>query len=310
MCARGIWSRCSEQMAAPDLKIKKQSFRFDVRKRYSYETKYRKVEKQLADSLRESVLSFLKQRGAAKAAPSAGMPGQGEEEEAPGRKKPSLLESRALQKAAGAVLLALLLISSMAVFATSGIYPTQKTLNEQEERRFSGKIIAQDILTASEEAEWRKPYHTLYVAVEAEGGAKELPISVEVYDKPVPSSIFILRSSRYQAENYPEFSASLQSMLAAYGIPVNEIGFDELASLPSQSLVIVPSGYIPEQMLMDRGSKLDELLSRGVTVIYIGQPFDKMHSRQGAVVSGSTAPLGKMKVSFEPTTLLSCTNLA
>jgi hypothetical protein len=294
-------------MAVPEVKIKKQSFRFELRKRYSYEPKYRKVEKQLADSLKDSIFSFLKPKGAAKAAASdETIPGH-EKEAAPPR-KPSILESGIVQKAGGAVLLVVLLLITMAIFMQSTVSPTYKTLNEQALQSFSGKIIAQDILTASELTDWRKPYHTAYIAMQAQGSAEEVPVFVDIYDRPIPSSVFILRSSRYQAENYPEFASSLQSLLAGYNVPVNEIGFDDLKSIPSQSLVIVPSGYIPEQMLVDKGSKIDDLLARGVTVIYIGQPFDKMYNKQGAVVAGNTAALGKMRISFESSSSISCAN--
>ncbi len=296
-------------MAAPDIKIKKQSFRFEVRKRYSYESKYRKVEKQLADTVKDSILSFLKPKGAAAQVQieEEGIPGH--EKEAPPPRKPSILESGLVQKAGGAVLLVVLLLATMTIFMQSAISPTYQILNPQELQSFSGNIIKQDILTASESVDWRKPYHTAYLQMAVNGTAEAVPVYVDIYNTPVPSSVFILRSSRYQAENYPEFAASLERRLSGYHMTVNEIGFDDLKSIPSQSLVIVPSGYIPEQMLADKGSKLDDLLSRGVTVIYIGQPFDKMYSKQGAVVGANTASLGKMKISFEPTSSISCTNI-
>lgn len=291
-------------MAAPEVKIKKQSFRFEVRKRYTYETKYRKVEKQLADTLKSSLFSFLKPKGAAQAQEGGAAEGQ----KAAAVEKPSILASGLVQKAGGALLLIVLLLATMAIFFQSGVSPVYKTLNEQENQSFAGEILGQDIMTASEVDDWRKPYHTAYLQMKVRGSAENVSVHVDIYDKPVPSSVFVLRSSRYQAENYPEFIFALKDTLSGYGVPVNEIGFDDLKSIPSQSLVIVPSGYIPEQMLVDKGSKIDDLLTRGATVVYIGQPFDKMYSRQGSVVTGNTGALTKMKVTFEPTSSGSCTN--
>lgn len=293
-------------MAVPEIKIKKQTFRFEVRKRYAYEPKYRKVEKQLADTLKASISSFFKPKAAQVPLGEEGIPAH--EKEAPSR-KPSMLESGILQKAGGAILLVLLLLITATLFIQSAVAPTYATLNPYSIQWFSGEIKSQDILTASDPVDWRKPYHTAYIKMDMKGTAEEVPVFASIYDSVVPSSVFILRSSRYQAENYAAFASSLQKRLGGYGVPVNEIGFDDLKSIPSQSLVIVPSGYVPEQMLVDKGSKLDDLLSRGVTVVYVGQPFDKMYSRQGAVVAGNQGGLGKLKVSFEPSTSLVCTDM-
>lgn len=102
-------------------------------------------------------------------------------------------------------------------------------------------------------------------------------VTLTPYSENLPSEVFILDSQRFEASSYPGFLVDLRANLGKRNIILNEITLKQLETIPQGALVIVPSGVIPEEML-GFGSPLsmDKLVSRGVVVLYIGQPFDKM----------------------------------
>lgn len=287
-----------------DLKIRKSSFRFEVRRKYAHEQKYRAVEKTVLQKIKESLNSMAKPKGKIVIEDKGPHPLEQE-----GEKKPPsrpLVQGSVLLKAGGGVLLAILLLATLFVYSGSMVYAGEGTANPGGSPQVGTTVKEFDIITSSEEGLWRQPYHTAFVRLGLQGsGMDSIEVSAEVYDEAVPSSVYILRSYRYQAESYSEFISALEYNLSRLGIGVNEIGISELKDIPHQSLVIVPSGYIPQQMLYERGSRLTDLLDRGVTVMYIGQAFSRMYSVEGSVVSGSTLPLQPMALSFSEAASLS-----
>ena len=293
-----------------DLKIQKRTYQFDVKKRYSNEQKYKKVERPPIEKIKEALQSFLKPKE--KLVLEGEEPEQKKEVSFGGEgpeKKPAakpLVSPKMMAMAGGAALLFILLMASVVVFFQSTVYPAEAEINPLDKAQLSAEILSYDILTASEKDKPRQPYHTAFVRLGIGGeGIEELQVNLLAYNSPVPSSVYVLRSHSYQAESYPEFFLSLKKRLSAAGISVNEVGVNELGSLPSQSLIIVPSGYIPQQLLYERGSRITDLLNRGATVMYIGQPFYRMHNLQGAVVSATPAALDPFRVAFDETTPLS-----
>ncbi|MBD3397672.1 hypothetical protein GF412_00870 [Candidatus Micrarchaeota archaeon] len=284
-----------------DLKIKKRTYQFNVKKRYSSELKFKKVEKTPLQAIRETIEKWKKPKGKVvleeekKPRDTTMALEQKKEEE-----KPPLVSTKLLIKAGGALLLVLALIVTGMLFFQSTVYEDESVINPLSAKSLSAEVKAYDLLTASREDAPREPYHTAFVMLEMKGEpAGEVPITLEAYNSVVPSSVYVLRSNRYQAETYPEFINSLESSLSNWGIPVNEVGMGGLASLPSQSLVIVPSGYIPEELLNGQDTRITELLERGVTVLYIGQPFFRMYTTEGAVVSSNPAALDPLAITFD-----------
>lgn len=284
-----------------NLKITKSSYQFSVKKRYSSELKFKKVEKTPLQVIQEAIAKLRKPKGKVVLEEEEKKPGvtMALERKKEGEKKP-LVSTKLMLKAGGAIALVILLLVTGVLFFQSTVYADEVALNPVSAQSLSAEIKAYDLLTASEKESPREPYHTAFVLFSLQGkGVEEVPVSLEAYDSFVPSSVYVLRSSRYQAESYPEFITSLRSHLSKWGIPVNEIGMEELASLQAQSLVIVPSGYIPEELLTGQDTRITELLDRGVTVMYVGQPFFRMYTEGGAVVSSNPAALDPMKVSFD-----------
>ncbi|MBN2122108.1 hypothetical protein JW721_03560 [Candidatus Micrarchaeota archaeon] len=285
------------------LRIRKRSFSFGIKHKYSPELKFRKVEKTVGERLLESIsaLSKPKEKVVLEGAQEAK---EGLEEESNNNNhKPApkpLISPRNVRRIGGAIFLLLLLSASGIIYFQSMVSAAEIVVNPPVTSFVSAEVTAQDLLTASKEGFWRQPYHSAYLRLDAEaGGIDELPVTVNVYDRVVPSSVYLLRSYRYQAENYPQFISVLRANLSRWGISINEVGLDELGSLPSQSLVIVPSGYIPSEMLIGSDTKISALLQRGVTVIYMGQPFNRMYSTEGSVVPGNTGYLSPLLLRFE-----------
>ncbi|MBD3389421.1 hypothetical protein GF415_00505 [Candidatus Micrarchaeota archaeon] len=293
-----------------DLKIKKRTFQFDVKRRYSNELKFKKVEKTPLEKIKEFLESFRKPKG------EVVLEDKEEEKEKGGtarlgekEKEEPLVSTNLLLKAGGGTILIFLLLISAFLFIQSGVYAQEVVVNPPDSQAIHSEVIAYDILTASQEENPRDPTHTAFVRMELQGEkTATIPISLEAYNRVVPSSVYVLRSHRYQAETYPEFLNSFKQRMFHWDIPVNEIGMGELATLPSQSLVVVPSGYIPQQMLSGSGTRITDLLDRGATVVYVGQPFFRMFNEQGAVVSSNPAALDPMRVTFDESTQLVSTN--
>ena len=292
-----------------DIKIQRRTYQFDIKKRVSLDQSYKKVEKPPLEKIKEALKAIRTPKGKVvleeEAEKTLGIDAL-EQPKAKKKKASKLpISPNLLLKAGGGLILALLLLGSVLLYFQSTVFASEMTINPAEISLLSAEIQAYDVLTASKLDEPRQPYHTAFVRLLLEGqGVENLSVQLNAYDEVVPSSVYVLRTHRYQAETYPEFILSLKSNLSQWGIPVNEIGMDELGSLPSQSLVIVPSGYVPEQMLNNQNTKITNLLERGVSVLYIGQPFYRMYSPEGAVVSSNPAALNPFRVAFDESTAL------
>ncbi|MFN3909740.1 MAG: hypothetical protein ACK4J0_00715 [Candidatus Anstonellaceae archaeon] len=102
-------------------------------------------------------------------------------------------------------------------------------------------------------------------------------LSLDAYFYPTPPSrqVFILDYFRDGADTYPEFRKKLEIFLKQNGWIINDISIDDLNHLPEGCTLIIPTGYLPEKLLGTKNyPSLTELSSRGIVVIYIGQPFD------------------------------------
>ena len=286
-------------MPIKGVKIEKKTFRLDVRKKYSYERRYRKVEKTIADQLKESLSSLLRGKRPT-VLPVEKKP---EEEE----KKPAgapLIPRKLLLQIGGIFALFILLVVGGFLFIQSTVVPAETVSGELYVPGISARVVQSDVFTASEADSWREPYHTAYskLSIQSSNISSAL-LSADVYDSAVPSAVYVLRSNMYQAENYYEFFKNLSRGLSAYEVPLNEFGISELNNLPSGSLLVVPSGYIPQELVEGDYPLIYQMMDRGVSIIYIGQPFDKMISTTGSIIP---APPGLLtardrRLTFTPT---------
>ncbi|MEW5996649.1 MAG: hypothetical protein AB1657_03575 [Candidatus Micrarchaeota archaeon] len=273
-------------------------YRFGLKKRYSYEVRLRKVERPVFEKAKEALLSALGRKAPPQPAAPGKAPAPGEE------KKPALEISPVFAfRVGGLVALLLLLLLTAFFFAQSVYLPGERVTAEVSAASLSAVVEDSDILTASDPENFRYPYHTAYSKTHIlSSGLPNITVGAAVYDSVVPNSVFVLRSSRYQAETYPDFKSSLSLRLSTIGMVANEISVSELDKLGPGALLLLPSGYIPEELVAGEKPMLFSLMERGVTVFYIGQDFSRMVSKSGSIVPTPPSFLGsrERRITFDP----------
>ncbi len=275
-------------------------YRFSLRKRYSYEARYRKVEKPVLEQAKERISALLGKKPAAPA-PSAAAQKRGQEPEKKGA--PMEVSPLLALRIGGLLGLIVMLLLAFFFYAQAVSAPQARWTTEISASSISASVVDSDMMTAGSAENFRYPYHTAYSKTHlASSGLRNITMGAALYDSVVPNSVFMLRSNRYQAESYPAFLSSLSSGLSESGVEVNEISPSELDRLASGSMLIVPSGYIPEELATGSAKPmLYSLMERGITVFYIGQDFSRMISRTGSVVPspGTFTGFREGKITFD-----------
>ncbi len=107
-------------------------------------------------------------------------------------------------------------------------------------------------------------------------------VNVSVYQNPPPSSIYILNTSGglcTRCSNVTAVESYLPQALQSFGVSgqVGKVNISQLSSI-EDAILIVPTGRLPYQMLNSTNGTtvLDELLSRGVSVVYVGLDFSQI----------------------------------
>lgn len=277
-------------------------YRLSLKKRYTFERKYRKKEKPIGEQMKEKLLAALGKKPPAPAAPvkRPGMPAEEEKKEA----KPLFqVQGKALFRMGGIIGLVILLGIVALLFAQTVSMPEQRWTTDIQEASLSARVVDSDIITMSDAENLRYPYRTAYSVVEMEStGLRNITINAEAYNSPVPNAVFVLRSGRVQAETYPIFLSSLTSTLSEYGVGVNEVSMGELDELGSGSFLLVPSGYMPEGLLAGDNPLMYRLMDRGVIILYVGQDFSRMLSEDGVVVPAPQPPSqSRFRMAFDAT---------
>ncbi|HNT60744.1 MAG TPA: hypothetical protein PKJ97_02075 [Candidatus Bilamarchaeaceae archaeon] len=198
-------------------------YRFSLKKRYSFERKYRKVEVPVGEMIKAKILSALG-RKPAQEEPRRKAPGIAPEEERKEAKPLLQVAPRAIFRIGGLFGLLFLLALVAFLFAQTISFPSEAWTSEAATAYLSMQVKGSDMLTLSDAESLRYPYRTAYSSIElASSGVRNITVNAQVYDSPPPNAVFVLRSSRFQAETYPLFISSLSSSLGEYGIGVNEI---------------------------------------------------------------------------------------
>lgn len=125
-----------------------------------------------------------------------------------------------------------------------------------------------------------------FAVVNASGALDSMRLDLTVYRDPTPDEVFILRTTRLRASNYPDFKSELQRSLAEKGISATEITIDDLLLLPENSrmILIVPTGYMPE-IFIDGPLDMKTFAERGNVLVFIGYP-----PTEGVLKRGSAVP--------------------
>jgi hypothetical protein len=118
-------------------------------------------------------------------------------------------------------------------------------------------------------------------------------LNMKVFPNRVPQQIYLLVSARDSASSYPEFRSTLASELERRGMIVNEMDMEQLQTLPEGAIVIIPSGYVPAELVKKSGDfNIRKLIERGVVVMYIGLPFDRAIDESGVSQIVDSSHLG------------------
>ncbi len=121
-------------------------------------------------------------------------------------------------------------------------------------------------------------------------------INVSLYDSELPRDIYLLDYSSpgfsgcTECEGLPDFRKSLETTFKTYGLidinsTLNQIKINQLDRLTHRSILIVPTGKIPAQLVgLESGPDLKDFMSRGFVVIFLGRDLDEAFYRNGSVV--------------------------
>ncbi|MBM3229141.1 hypothetical protein FJZ26_01810 [Candidatus Parvarchaeota archaeon] len=128
-------------------------------------------------------------------------------------------------------------------------------------------------------------------------------LSLKVYQSQVPSQIFVLQGPRVQADTYRQFRRGLDRQLSYYGMYASDLDPSMLYKIPGNSIVIVPTGHMPELLIgkQDSGKSMLNLLERGVTIVYLGFRFDQYYlDDKGSIKQSDQSRIAKLGLSFGP----------
>ncbi|NYZ75755.1 hypothetical protein H0N98_00710 [Candidatus Micrarchaeota archaeon] len=121
-------------------------------------------------------------------------------------------------------------------------------------------------------------------------------ISVKLYDSELPRDIYLLDYSSpgfpgcTECDGLPDFTKSLEATIKKYGLleansTINQIKINHLDKLTRRSIIVVPTGKIPAQLVgMESGPDLNDLMRRGFVVIFLGRDLDEAFYANGSVV--------------------------
>ncbi len=112
--------------------------------------------------------------------------------------------------------------------------------------------------------------------------ASSVNASLSVFYTNPFQKIYLLNVTGYCKACFPENAVQgyLAAYLSQYDLIRNSSSFSfisisQIAQMPNNSIVIVPSGLIPISLLNSTGATLFTLLNRGDTIIYAGQGFNQ-----------------------------------
>ncbi|MFH0817277.1 MAG: hypothetical protein V1909_01450 [Candidatus Micrarchaeota archaeon] len=139
-----------------------------------------------------------------------------------------------------------------------------------------------------------------------ETGVNKTEIMLRLYSEPIPREIVLLKSRKYEPDNFEDFKANLSSMLEGSGLKLNEMDITQLMHLPSNApmIIIVPTGRVPSSFLGLDDPKFDlkKLMEdNGAVIIYIGYRFGSGAIAENGSVLGvneASPEITKLKIQF------------
>ncbi len=269
-------------------RISKKAYIFDIRKRYENIKGY-SVKKPKIELTGKSILSQVFGVQAGKKKTGAG-------EKKAMQEKPSAPPSSGTLKS---ILISaaafVIIIFAIALFVSASAKPASPPAKADYSPWIDFQVTDSQILSFGESAGQHVAYLEIPYNQKDLSSAK---LTVKLFADPVPKQAFVLQTKRQQAESYPEFRQALSSGLSERGVSVSDISYAQLKSLPQNTLLIIPSGYFP-QKLFEKDFSYQDLLSRGVVIVYIGLQFDRLLNDEGFPVSPTQAILSGIPFSFD-----------
>jgi uncharacterized protein YlzI (FlbEa/FlbD family) len=264
-----------------EMKIRKKTYQFEVRKKYAYAGHYRIRERPPIERIRSAVAKLLAPKKAAERAETA--------QAAPGGFNFVVFGA--------AVLVAVIILTLGWLYITvqsgsQGLFHPQL-----QTPSIDNVILGGDILTAGSRG---SAEHVAAVMVDYNtANIINYTVNITTYDAKIPSQVFVLESDKSEATTYADFIRTLRAELSRKQITLNEISIRQLETLPDGAMILVPSGIVPEELLgIGSSLDMDSFASRGMVVIYIGQPFTNMLNGTLAVQTPQNVA-EKLPVSFD-----------
>jgi hypothetical protein len=200
-----------------------------------------------------------------------------------------------------AVAIALILLALAWLYLAFQAVPGAGEFMPAIEKPVINAMVAESMVLTSGDRNAPTYITALFVDYDARN-LQNLTVQLTPYSQRIPSEVFVLVSDRSEeTKSYPEFIRELRADLAKRQVMLNEITFRQLATLPDGAIVIVPSGTVPAELLgFDSPIDINALGSRGMVMIYIGQPFTYMLNGS---LSVATPPdkLHALPISFDET---------
>ncbi|MFA5050150.1 MAG: hypothetical protein WC501_04025 [Candidatus Micrarchaeia archaeon] len=236
------------------IKISKMKYRFDVNKTYSHTKKFNVIEK---NPFEELVLGIRKKFS---------------------KKEEKITKSAKEGKKTNMLFFAL--IGLMILLGGIGlwIFATLSSINliepVLEQKNMEIRAIGGEILTYGSKIDGQ--YVGRIDLNQNIAGFDSVNLIITTYLEEPPYQVYILDGPREesQTETYEDFRSSLNEIFKKNGVNLVSISYDDLRTVSKGAIVIIPSGRIPEQMIVSGEGNINEILKRGASVLYIGQKFD------------------------------------
>ncbi|MGC8647292.1 MAG: hypothetical protein ACP5SA_00525 [Candidatus Micrarchaeia archaeon] len=160
----------------------------------------------------------------------------------------------------------------------------------------SAHVVSKSLLTYN----YSKIIPYILLSYNAENVTR-LSFEGEIFAFPPPYSLYILNVTNecYECGNETQFVRYLINDTLAYGqissSNISNVSFSDLMSIKNFSVLVVPSGLLPEQLLGPINSTsgvtlLDYLLEKGIYIIYIGKNFSNILLPGSVVAPSSNLP--------------------
>ncbi|MEM4348628.1 MAG: hypothetical protein QXN37_03605 [Candidatus Anstonellaceae archaeon] len=258
------------------MKIAKKAYVFEVKKRFEAKKFFaiKKKPETPAEDLKERLSRLFKKSPTAQ-----------QQSQQKGSPTPSL--SSIILPTVGIVFLIFLGVFAFVLLPFLSQEP-QATLPQQPSK-FSGSLSfrLEDWMVLSTDVGEENSNSAYFLISYQASNLSSLNFSAVLYQSFPPTQVFILDYPKDSASSFPSFKKSLTEILAKHDIPVSQIGIEQVHLLGQGAILLVPTGYFPAELLgINNPYDFKSLLERGLTIIYIGMPFDTQAlGRDGLTVS-------------------------